>query len=179
MFTVLVCLKGIRSTFNIFHHYFLIIKEKDIEIHPGYYHYGTHHRLGYTKRYIVSEVIFMCDICVDSLIESSYDLKHLWEFFPLINCETLTSGLIKKPVVLSLQIVTLSTIISFATWGILVFPTIKLLIVIVAFIISFLCVLVVNIMRYHLVLSNCTHLKCNSAGDYSISRDEFAVGLYS
>lgn len=95
MHTILWCCKTMFKYVGFVNHHFLIIPELNLEIHPGHYKSGTHHTRGFTKKYIVIEVINCNDEMYNYILSNSNDLTPLW-YYPFINCETLTRGLLCK-----------------------------------------------------------------------------------
>lgn len=87
-----LCFKPIKSVFGIYNHYFLLIEEIDMEIHPGHYKYGVYMRAGSTKGYSVESNVMLCPLCLNGLINLVRTLEEVW-FYPYINCETLSKGL--------------------------------------------------------------------------------------
>lgn len=88
-----VCYKAISSSFCFFNHFFMRIPKLELEIHPGKYVMGTHHCLNFTKNYSIAEIKTICSKCLDELMNNADDLTPLW-YYPYINCETLTRGLV-------------------------------------------------------------------------------------
>jgi len=81
-----------RGTFCLFDHYFLAID--DTEYHLGYYPKGTYLPKGTTKNSKLTKVEQICELCYIKLIINieTGKYKRDFNFFPFINCETLTHG---------------------------------------------------------------------------------------
>uniref|UniRef100_A0AAU8GBR3 Ac81-like protein n=1 Tax=Faxonius propinquus nudivirus TaxID=3139431 RepID=A0AAU8GBR3_9VIRU len=89
-----VYIKHTKNTLGVLSHYFFTIPKLKLEIHPGVFYNGTHHDLGrYHKRTHKIKTFEICQNCLDFLLENAIDLKSVW-YYPIINCETLTRGLI-------------------------------------------------------------------------------------
>lgn len=85
--------RALRHTFGLIDHYFLQID--DTEYHLGYYAKGNVLPAGTTKgaHHVVHKRL--CDVCF-SKIKSDYRLnedKRLFTYYPMINCETLATGI--------------------------------------------------------------------------------------
>ncbi len=93
IYTINVCAKDVKVSFGFIRHYFIQIPHMELEIHPGQYKYGTHHVLGFTRRYDELWTMEICESCLDQLVNESMRLFQLW-YYPVINCETLTRGLV-------------------------------------------------------------------------------------
>ncbi|UBZ25568.1 Ac81-like protein [Crangon crangon nudivirus] len=96
MNTLSLYTKYLNKFINIFNHNYITVPSHDIEIHPGNFRYGTHHTLGsYAKKSHLISSISLCDPCINRLLEASYNLSRTW-FFPIVNCETLSRGLVQQ-----------------------------------------------------------------------------------
>lgn len=92
--TVEVYSKSIKNTLSLFTHNYFAIPALNLEIHPGQYLYGTHHDRGrFSKRSILIGKLNLCGNCLERLMKTSANLFDVW-YYPLINCETLTRGLL-------------------------------------------------------------------------------------
>lgn len=91
--TIQVCCVATRKSFGFIDHYYLILN--DYEYHLGNYKKGNKLPSGTTKgSHLICEKI-ICNTCYVKLMldlqENEY--KRLFSFFPLINCETLVTGI--------------------------------------------------------------------------------------
>ncbi|QLI62442.1 Ac81 [Dikerogammarus haemobaphes nudivirus] len=118
MTSVFIYSKAINKTLRVITHIYFTIPSLDLEIHPGQFFNGTHHKLGTFKRESVKiGEKKLCDICLQKLLQISLDLTSAW-YYPIINCESLTRGLIyTNPI--SLQTIFLTIILTFFIIGIL------------------------------------------------------------
>lgn len=117
MTTVYIYSKSLSNTCRLLTHFYFTIPKLDLEIHPGQFFSGTHHKLGTFKKHsvIVGEKV-MCETCVDELLRDSRNLTDAW-YYPVINCESLTRGLLyKNPI--SIQTILLTIVITFFLIGI-------------------------------------------------------------
>jgi len=108
----------VNKTFRIITHIYFTIPSLNLEIHPGQFFHGTHHTLGAFKRasVCVGEKK-LCEKCLKDLLRNSINLTDAW-YYPVINCETMTRGLIyTNPI--SIQTIFLTIIITFFIIGIL------------------------------------------------------------
>lgn len=92
MYSIEVCSKPIKNSMGFVRHHFVRIPHLQLEIHPGQYKYGTHHTIGFTKRYDYLYIVQVCETCLLDLYTESMELFKIW-YYPIINCETLTRGL--------------------------------------------------------------------------------------
>lgn len=92
--TIYIYSKSIKNTMNIFTHKFFSIPDINLEIHPGQFFYGTHHTIGkFSNRSTLVGEHLMCQNCLTELLDAASDLSDIW-YYPVINCETLTQGLL-------------------------------------------------------------------------------------
>ena len=88
--------KSISKSFGLFSHHFLTIPSMELEIHPGKYYQGTHHTLGtFVKNSIITGQYELCQTCFKQLMDEASNLQDVW-YYPVINCETLTKGLLQN-----------------------------------------------------------------------------------
>ena len=134
-------------------HHYLIFPSIELEIHPGKYYYGTHHTLGtFAKNSIKTGQYNLCPKCFKKILKESECLQDAWFYYPLINCETLTNGLLNK-IPISIQ----SLIVSiFTTASILSLKSIYMWNIII---ISILILIVLNNFSLSYKVDYCIHLK--------------------
>ena len=163
---ILVCRKPIRKSLGLINHFFLIIPEKQIELHPGEYYFGSYHTAGFTKSYTVYEKFYVCKDCYEKLIEKSKKLSNIW-YYPYVNCETLSRGLVGD-FAISHQFV-LFTLIGLST--ILCFISLYFIILIVLLI---LLLIYINNFYYPLNTSLCVHLNDDKIefNNYQVIQDK-------
>lgn len=92
-YTVEVRCQALKRTWGLIDHYFLVIGE--YEYHMGRYSKGSILPVGTTKGAHVVSVKTMCRACYTKIVEN-YNLredKRLFDYYPLVNCETLSTGL--------------------------------------------------------------------------------------
>src|ERR1700684_3178980 len=78
--------------YGLIDHYFLVID--DVEYHLGKYKKGTVLPKGTTKGSHLMETKTICEDCYLK-IQTNHVLKEytrMWSLFPIINCETVTTG---------------------------------------------------------------------------------------
>ena len=96
MVTVFSNSKTISSSFGILSHHYLTIPSMDLEIHPGKYYQGTHHTLGtFNKNSTKTGQYELCQNCFKNFMDEATSLQDAW-YYPVINCETLTKGLLQN-----------------------------------------------------------------------------------
>ena len=93
---IYVCYRPIRPALGVFNHHFFKIPDLDLEIHPGRYYMGTHHKVGYVRHATVYGQLILCPDCVRAVLFESKQMEDAW-YFPLINCEALTKGSLGYP----------------------------------------------------------------------------------
>lgn len=106
--TVEIYSKSFKNTLNIFLHNYFSIPKLSLDIHPGQFLFGTHHTKGSfpNRTNKIGEVI-LCEKCLKNLLEKSQNLINAW-YYPIINCETLTRGLVyENPISYQTILVTL------------------------------------------------------------------------
>lgn len=142
VYTVETRCRALKSTWGLIDHYFLVIGE--YEYHMGRYSKGSVLPVDTTKGAHVVSVKTMCRACYTKIVEnySLHEDKRLFDYYPLVNCETLTTGLsvqalsvLVLPFVFSLLLIgrllwavllTLATLNVFLVWSKYVFSrTIK------------------------------------------------------
>lgn len=92
-YTVEVRCQALQRTWGLIDHYFLVIGE--YEYHMGWYSKGCILPVGTTKGAHVVSVKTICRACYTKIVEN-YNLredKRLFDYYPLVNCETLSTGL--------------------------------------------------------------------------------------
>lgn len=149
---VLGCYTGVTSLLHLPTHYFLIVPILKLEIHPGRYYMGSYHTLGFTKKYNVYKKSRVCEFCFKNLISLSLKLESVW-FYPFINCETLTRGLLTNDIAISYQMLYVTTLFLsvVASW----FKFSVLLLTLV------LAVIIITVNYYHsspTTVEECVHL---------------------
>jgi hypothetical protein len=101
----------IRRSGYVFRHYWLVLPDSlQVEIHPGNYHLGSIHNMNTTKHGELSSETILCAQCTEELLNSISQMPDLW-YFPLINCESLSRGLIGGSPVSTQVIVTTFAIV--------------------------------------------------------------------
>lgn len=107
--------KTLRKALGLFSHYYITVPSLELEIHPGKYFYGTHHIMGkFKKNSTKCSEYFLCEDCITTLIQDANYLEHCW-YYPIINCETLTRGLLSAPASISYQtLLVTGMLVSFA-----------------------------------------------------------------
>lgn len=105
-----VRVRAVNSVFGLIDHYYMILD--GTEYHPGMYAPGSVLPEGTTKGYHVAAVRTLCQTCYDKIIFNfnAREDKRVWSLFPLLNCESLTTGfslqaaiLLVVPIALSLM----------------------------------------------------------------------------
>lgn len=91
-YEVEICHTSTFRFFGWFEHYFLRIKQIDLEIHPGVYQHGTHKKYGDTLKFTVLKIVNLCKKCIVDMLTESLHVQLVW-YYPLVNCESLTLGL--------------------------------------------------------------------------------------
>lgn len=89
-YTVEVRCQALRRTWGLVDHYFVVIGDR--EYHPGE---GTIRPAGATAGAHTVVVKTVCRACYEKIL-TNYDLREdrrLFEYYPLVNCETLSTGL--------------------------------------------------------------------------------------
>lgn len=91
--TIEICCVSLKKSFGLIDHYFLIVD--DFEYHLGFYKKGLVLPKGYTKG---SHVICLKTLCIDCYNKFIHDFEtkefqRLFYFYPLINCESLVTGI--------------------------------------------------------------------------------------
>lgn len=117
--------QALKSTMGFVDHYFLVVE--DLEYHMGYYKKGSILPLGTTKGSHTVCVKNLCDQCYDK-IAADYNLredKRLFGYYPLINCESLSTGLSLQ----SLAILALPFVFTLIAFGRLVYALVLTLVV--------------------------------------------------
>lgn len=92
-YVVEVRCQALKRTWGLIDHYFLVIGE--YEYHMGWYSKGSILPAGTTKGAHVVSVKTICRACYTKIVEN-YNLredKRLFDYYPLVNCETLSTGL--------------------------------------------------------------------------------------
>jgi hypothetical protein len=82
--------RAIKPSFGVFDHWFFDIPDKDLEIHPGNYKFGTHLKHGTTKNAHIYMELALCEECLNRLLRHTLSLYEVF-YYPFINCETLTA----------------------------------------------------------------------------------------
>lgn len=84
--------QAMRQFCGIFDHYFVVVG--DVEYHMGYYRHGNKLPKDSTKGAHVVAIKTICDNCYHKLLMNINldEGKRLEWYYPLINCETLTTG---------------------------------------------------------------------------------------
>lgn len=93
VYTVEIRCQALKRAWGLIDHYFLVIG--DYEYHMGWYSKGSILPVGTTAGAHVVTVKSVCYTCYLKIIEN-YNLredKRLFDYYPLINCETLSTGL--------------------------------------------------------------------------------------
>ena len=139
-------------------HHYLSLPSIDLEIHPGKYYYGTHHNLGtFAKNSIKTGQYDLCPNCFKKFLNESNFLQNTLKYFPMINCETLTKGLLNK-IAISYQ----SLIVSiFIIASILSLKSIYMFIIVI---LSILILIVLNNFHLSYKVEYCSHLKKSKNG---------------
>lgn len=118
MGTVYIYSKSLNNTLKTITHLYITIPSLDMEIHPGQFFNGTHHKLGtFSKNSICVGQKTLCKKCMDLLLLKSIDLVDAW-YYPIINCETLTRGLLYDNAI-SVQTIFLTIIVTFFIIGLM------------------------------------------------------------
>lgn len=112
--TIFVCNKRIKAALGVYNHYFIVVPSLALEIHPGKYFMGTHHTLGFTRSFRVHCTLRLCDACSAVLLEDARDMGHLW-YYPYINCETLTRGLLGETAISYQTVGTIAAVLCVAS----------------------------------------------------------------
>ena len=139
--------------FGIFSHHYLTIPSMELEIHPGKYYQGTHHNLGtFAKNNIKTGQYELCQTCFMQLLDEATTMLDVWYYYPLINCETLTKGLLNN-ITISTQSLIVTTFITASFLSL-----ISIYMFIIAFL-SILLLIVLNNFCFSYKVEYCLHLK--------------------
>lgn len=93
-YTVEVRCQALRRTWGLIDHYFLVIGEHEYHV-GGSYSKGAVLPIGTTKGAHTISIKTVCSACYTRTVES-YRLcedRRLFNFYPIVNCETLSTGL--------------------------------------------------------------------------------------
>lgn len=107
--------RAIKHSFGLFDHWFIDVPDKNLEIHPGNYEFGTHLTSGTTKNAHIYCTKTVCMKCLDHILKDTVDLKYLF-YYPFINCETLASHHFTN-MAISTQLILLSVVVISFTLG--------------------------------------------------------------
>lgn len=101
-FRIEVRVQALKSVFGLIDHYYMILDDK--EYHPGMYAPGSILPKDSTKGYHVAAIRTVCQLCHDKLVLNlnAREDKRIWSFFPLLNCESISTGFSIQSVVLVL-----------------------------------------------------------------------------
>ncbi|KAG8362547.1 ac81-like [Fopius arisanus] len=94
MHTVEIHVQAMKKFFGLIDHYFFVFE--DMEYHPGIYRLGNILPLKTTKGSHLVCAKILCHDCYEKLVAkcNSHEDKHLaMMYYPMINCESLTTGI--------------------------------------------------------------------------------------
>lgn len=147
--TIEICCVSLKKTFGLVDHYFVILD--NFEYHLGFYKKGLVLPKGSTKG---AHIICKKRICSNCYEKFNHDFEtkefqRLFYFYPLINCESLATGI-------SFQIICL---LHLSVVGVLVYYK-KYLLAIILFLVLLCCSLLFSKYNYsRTVLTKCKHLQ--------------------
>lgn len=147
-----ICTAHTAISLGLFQHYFIQIPQLQLEIHPGRYKYGTHHTLGFKTNYTVKKTSILCEYCLTQLLTRSTTVSPTWWYYPIINCETLTVGLVDKQP-LSIQLLLSLAIL---TTGIMSIWMTSIWIIAISFLIL---LLLYNRLPWIVEVTSCNHVQ--------------------
>lgn len=97
--------QAIKRSFGLFDHYFYIIDDR--EVHMGKYRRGKIMPKGTTKGSHIIAKIQICESCYNKIILDltlKEDVRLAESYFPILNCESLCTGVSIQTVVLIISI---------------------------------------------------------------------------
>ena len=148
--TINIKCQALRKSFGLIDHYFLEIGEN--EFHLGFYRKGKILPRGSTKGSHLAVIRKICLSCYERLkimLEYAEDVR-LFDYYPLVNCETLTTGI---SVQLGLTMCAFPFLAYFCY-------TKNYTYLMILFLLMLLCVLIHSKYVYsRTVFSHCSHLK--------------------
>lgn len=150
--TVKIKCRAIKRTLGLLDHYFLEIGTN--EYHLGFYRKGKILPLGTTRGAHTVLVRSICTSCYDRLtimLEYAEDVRLTEILYPLVNCETLTTGI-------SIQLGTLMCTLPFFFWSLL--HKTNVLYALIVLLIALVCILWHSKFVYSRTLASaCIHLQ--------------------
>jgi len=160
-FTVFALCYPMNKTAKLLNHHFIYIPRLKLEIHPGEYDGGTHRTISKdcppTPRAHVYNKYECCAACINSLLITSHSIADAWYWYPLVNCETLTSTLMGDSSISIQGVLVLSGVLLVLS-GI----TFYVYIAVVIFILTF----IYNRWLYykHAINQSCIHVRLKTRG---------------